>query len=99
MTRLGSNLRTSKCLDLINLCHTTGSSNPRLFLDRIAENGLTRLGIRIQIPHRGECPRHRAQMFLRAQQYRLSQHLPAENPPQVYRSPSTFDWAPVVSRG
>ncbi len=26
------------------------------------------------------------------QQYRLSQHLPAENPPQVYRGPSTFDW-------
>ena len=25
------------------------------------------------------------------QQYRLSQHLPAENPPQVYRGPS-FDW-------
>ena len=26
------------------------------------------------------------------QQYRLSQNLPAENPPQVYRGPSTFDW-------
>ena len=25
------------------------------------------------------------------QQYRLSQHLPAENPPQVYHGPS-FDW-------
>ena len=26
------------------------------------------------------------------QQYRLSQHLPAENPPQVYRGPTLFDW-------
>jgi hypothetical protein len=26
------------------------------------------------------------------QQYRLSHNLPAENPPQVYRGPSTFDW-------
>ena len=26
------------------------------------------------------------------QQYRLSQHLPAENPPQVFRGPQTFDW-------
>jgi hypothetical protein len=26
------------------------------------------------------------------QQLRLSRHLPAENPPQVYRGPSSFDW-------
>ena len=26
------------------------------------------------------------------QQYRLSQHLPAENPPQVYHGPQQFDW-------
>jgi hypothetical protein len=26
------------------------------------------------------------------QQYRLSHNLPAENPPQVYRGPSSFDW-------
>jgi hypothetical protein len=26
------------------------------------------------------------------QDYRVSQHLPAENPPQIYRGPSTFDW-------
>lgn len=26
------------------------------------------------------------------QDYRVSQHLPVENPPQVYRGPSTFDW-------
>ena len=27
------------------------------------------------------------------QQYRLSRHLPAENPPQVYHGPSSFDWS------
>jgi hypothetical protein len=26
------------------------------------------------------------------QQHRLSEHLPAENPPQVYRGPASFDW-------
>ena len=26
------------------------------------------------------------------QQYRLSQNLPAENPPQVYHGPQQFDW-------
>ena len=34
------------------------------------------------------------------QQYRLSQHLPAENPPQVYRGPSSsFDWSKWYSEG
>ena len=28
-----------------------------------------------------------------ARQYRLSQNLPAENPPQVYHGPSSFDWS------
>ena len=32
-------------------------------------------------------------------QYRLSQHLPAENPPQVYRGPSSFDWRKWYSGG
>ena len=27
------------------------------------------------------------------QQYRLSRHLSAENPPQVYHGPSSFDWS------
>ena len=26
------------------------------------------------------------------QQHRLSEHLPAENPPQVYRGPASFNW-------
>ena len=33
------------------------------------------------------------------QQYRLSRHLPAENPPQVYRGPSSFDWRKWYSEG
>jgi hypothetical protein len=34
------------------------------------------------------------------QQYRLSQHLPAENPPQVYHGPSSsFDWRKWYSEG
>ena len=37
--------------------------------------------------------------FQAYQQYRLSQHLPAENPPQVYRGPSSFDWRKWYSEG
>jgi len=34
------------------------------------------------------------------QQYRLSHHLPAQNPPQVYRGPaSSFDWRKWYSGG
>ena len=33
------------------------------------------------------------------QQYRLSRHLPAENPPQVYHGPSSIDWAKWYSGG
>src|SRR5271165_3376686 len=33
------------------------------------------------------------------QQYRQSRHLPAENPPQVYRGPSSFDWRKWYSGG
>ena len=33
------------------------------------------------------------------QQYRLSRNLPAENPPQVYRGPSSFDWSKWYSEG
>src|SRR5271165_7532584 len=33
------------------------------------------------------------------QQYRLSRHLPAENPPPVYRGPSSFDWRKWYSGG
>ena len=29
-------------------------------------------------------------------QYRLSHNLPGEDPPQVYRGPSSFDWRKVV---
>ena len=37
--------------------------------------------------------------FQAYQQYRLSQHLPAENPPQVYRGPSSFDWRKWYNEG
>ena len=33
------------------------------------------------------------------QQYRLSHNLPAENPPQVYRGPASFDWRKWYSGG
>ena len=33
------------------------------------------------------------------QQYRLSHNLPAENPPQVYRGPSSFDWRKWYNEG
>jgi len=33
------------------------------------------------------------------QQLRLSRHLPAENPPPVYRGPSSFDWRKWYSGG
>jgi hypothetical protein len=33
------------------------------------------------------------------EQYRLSRNLPAENPPQVYRGPSSFDWSKWYSEG
>ena len=33
------------------------------------------------------------------QQYRLSHNLPAANPPQVYRGPSTFDWRKWYNEG
>ena len=33
------------------------------------------------------------------QQYRLSQHLAAENPPQVYRGPASFDWRRWYNEG
>jgi hypothetical protein len=33
------------------------------------------------------------------QQYRLSRNLPAENPPQVYNGPSSFDWRKWYSEG
>ena len=33
------------------------------------------------------------------QQYRLSRHLPAENPPQIYRGSSSIDWAKWESGG
>ena len=37
--------------------------------------------------------------FQAYEQHRLSQHLPAENPPQVYRGPSSFDWRKWYSEG
>ena len=33
------------------------------------------------------------------EQHRLSQHLPAANPPQVYRGPSSVDWRKWYSEG
>ena len=33
------------------------------------------------------------------QQYRLSRHLAAENPPQIYQGPSSFDWHQWYSGG
>jgi hypothetical protein len=37
--------------------------------------------------------------FQAYEQYRQSQNLPAENPPQVYRGPSTFDWRQWYNEG
>ena len=37
--------------------------------------------------------------FQAYEQYRLSQHLAAENPPQVYRGPSSIDWRKWYSEG
>ena len=37
--------------------------------------------------------------FQAYQQYRLSQRLPAENPPQVYHGPSSIDWRKWYSGG
>jgi hypothetical protein len=33
------------------------------------------------------------QQYQAYQQYRQSHNLPAENPPQVYHGPSSFDWS------
>ena len=37
--------------------------------------------------------------FQAYQQYRQSHNLPAENPPQVYRGPSSFDWHKRYTEG
>ena len=37
--------------------------------------------------------------FQAYQQYRQSHNLPAQNPPQVYRGPSSFDWRKWYSEG
>src|SRR6516225_326825 len=33
------------------------------------------------------------------QQYRQSRHLPTENPPQIYRGSTSFDWSPWYGGG
>ena len=39
------------------------------------------------------------QQYQAYQQYRLSRHLPAENPPQIYRGSTSFDWSQWYSGG
>ena len=37
--------------------------------------------------------------FQAYEQYRLSHNLPAQNPPQVYRGPASFDWRSWYNEG
>ena len=39
------------------------------------------------------------EQFKAYEEYRLSHHLAAENPPQVYRGPATFDWRTWYNEG